>query len=75
METATFGNGVIYFANNRHPKSLADWNAQYEALSPEQDWWFKAGVALVAWVRSLTVSMARAAGQFSTNTAPRAAHA
>lgn len=34
------------------PKSLTDWNADYEADSIHNDWWFKAAVAVTGWVRS-----------------------
>jgi hypothetical protein len=53
------------------PKSLTEWNAQYEAMSLEGDWWFKAGVALVGWVRSA----ANLAANFAAAPALRAAHA
>ena len=43
--------GMSILASPR-PKSLIEWNAQYEALSVRNDWWFKAGAALAVWVRS-----------------------
>ena len=52
------------------PKSLAAWNAQYEALSLENDWWFEAAVAVIGQVRALAKSIARA-----TAPAPQLAHA
>ena len=57
--------------NGTYPKSLTEWNAQYEALSFQQDWWFKAGAALANWVRASIVS----AVKFTATPALRAAHA
>jgi hypothetical protein len=69
MDTLSTTVGISFF-NRRQPKSLADWNARYEALSLENDWWFKAVVALAGWVRTALAAV-RAVG----TPAPQVAHA
>ena len=61
--------GVSFF-NRRQPKSLADWNARYEALSLENDWWFKAAVAFAGWAHAALAAVRRAG-----TSAPQLAHA
>ena len=70
MDQLSTAIGLSNF-NTRQPKSLADWNAQYEAFSVQQDWWFKAGVSLANWLRHSIVSAAK----FTATPALRAAHA
>lgn len=41
------------------PKTLAEWNAEYDALSIAGDWWFRAGVAISAWIGSATAATRR----------------
>jgi hypothetical protein len=43
--------GISCLAPNQ-PRSLIEWNAQYEAQSFRHDWWFRAGAALVRITRS-----------------------
>ena len=57
MDQLSTSIGISCLAN-RHPKSLIEWNAQYEALSVQHDWWFKASVALVRRVRSAVKTIA-----------------
>ena len=61
--------GVSFF-NRLQPKSLADWNARYEALSIENDWWFKAAVAFAGWAQTALAAVRRAG-----TSAPQLAHA
>jgi hypothetical protein len=42
----------LALVSNSQPQSLEQWNARYEAMSVECDWWFKAGVAIAAWFRA-----------------------
>ena len=61
----------ISFVSGGQPKTLEQWNARYEAMSLEQDWWFKAGTALVRWLRSWPIE----ATKTTVTPAFRAAHA
>ena len=49
--------GISCLAGNQ-PKSLIEWNAQYEANDIRQDWWFKAAAAVVRMVRSAVETVA-----------------
>lgn len=62
MDAINTALGLSY-RSDAQPRSLVEWNAQYEALSLENDWWFKAAVAVARWVRS-------GAAAISTPTAP-----
>lgn len=64
---------TIALSNFSNPKgySLAEWNARYEAMSLEQDWWFKAAMAVAAFARASI----RWASKFTTTPALRAARA
>jgi hypothetical protein len=59
MDQITTSLGISYLAGSQ-PKSLIDWNAQYEALTVENDWWFKAAVAVARWVRTSAIARATA---------------
>lgn len=58
------------YARKIQPKSLVEWNAQYEAMSLRHDWWFKAGAAVIRTVRSAIETLST-----QPATAPQLAHA
>jgi hypothetical protein len=60
---------VSCLAPNR-PKSLIEWNAQYEAQSLRHDWWFRAGAAFVRIIHSAVTT-----GATQPATATQLAHA
>jgi hypothetical protein len=64
----TFGLALTGSSTSLTPR---EWNARYEAMSFEHDWWFKAGVAVSRWVRS-SIAPAFAA---TATPVPSAAHA
>ena len=68
MDQVTTSLGISYLAGSQ-PKSLIEWNAQYEAQSLRHDWWFKAGAAVIRMVRSAVETISQPA------TAPQPAHA
>jgi hypothetical protein len=59
MDQLSTSIGISYF-RDRQPQSLEAWNAQYEALSFENDWWFKTAVAVGRSVRAAFETIARA---------------
>lgn len=58
MDQSIMSGGLAHLVTSRSPQSLVEWNAEYEALSVRHDWWFKAAVAVTAWVRSTVAAMA-----------------
>lgn len=42
----------LSLVSKRQPATLEQWNARYEAMSLDQDWWFKVATAVVGWIRS-----------------------
>jgi beta-xylosidase len=53
-------SGTLYLAGDRKPLSLVEWNTQYESFSIKNDWWFKAGAAVVRLIRTSATQIARA---------------
>lgn len=46
------------FRAGRQPKSLVEWNVQYEAMTFENDWWFRAARAFIGQARNLARTLA-----------------
>ena len=61
MDQVTTALGLAHLVDNRPPRPLIEWIAQHEALSVRNDWWFKAGVAVTRWLRSVAADARRAA--------------
>jgi hypothetical protein len=49
--------GMSHLAG-RKSQSLVEWNAQYEAMSLENDWWFKAAVSVAKSIRGAITALA-----------------
>jgi hypothetical protein len=61
MDIGAFGTGILFQANARKPCTLEEWEAQYLGFGCLADeWWFKAGSALVRWTRSGIASLVAA---------------
>jgi hypothetical protein len=71
MDALSTAIGISNLGGSSQPKSLAEWNTRYEALSIEHDWWFKAAVAVASFARASIKTIAH----FTATPAPRAAHA
>jgi hypothetical protein len=61
----------LSLVSKSQPETLEQWNARYEAMSLEQDWWFRAGTAAIRFVRTV----ATRAAEPTATPAFRAAHA
>jgi hypothetical protein len=70
MDTYHTAFGLTLLSNNK-PLTLEAWNARYEAMSFERDWWFKAAAAVLRWVHSRIAS----APAVTATPMSRAAHA
>jgi hypothetical protein len=57
MDQLTTALGLAHLVNTPRPTSLADWNAQYEAQSIRNDWWFKACAAAIGWISTSFVAV------------------
>jgi hypothetical protein len=60
MDQLTTGLGIAHLVDDRQPKSLVEWNAQYEALSVRNDWWFRAAAAAISWISTAFADVTRA---------------
>jgi hypothetical protein len=71
MDPLSTACGFAALAGSNRHQTLEQWNVRYEAMSFEQDWWFKAGSALARRIRSVIAS----AAEFFAVPALRAAQA
>ena len=58
MDAINNAMGLSLTCSNDRPLPLKQWMDRYDAMSFEQDWWFKAGAAIARFVAATAKSVA-----------------